>query len=167
MNFVVVSSVGIKSFVCILHFVTHSASFRHTNRYWNGLFSLPVWKYRKSYCTTPGIGIGIGIGVSININVKVLWQSFKTLCFLNPQMDLVYIWYDYRCWSKVLLSTVHTPAHDLEVKVTDWEINIVHIVWSGKFRLSNHFLDIEIFFFHCADFELRYAQNRSWSACWV
>ena len=37
-------------------------------------------------------------------------------------MDLVYIWYDYRCLSKILLSTIHTPAHDLEVKVTDLEI---------------------------------------------
>ena len=33
-------------------------------------------------------------------------------------MDLLYIWYGYRCWSKILLSTIHTPAHDLEVKVT-------------------------------------------------
>ena len=31
-------------------------------------------------------------------------KVFKTLYFLNPQMDLVYIWYDYRCWSKILLS---------------------------------------------------------------
>ena len=34
-------------------------------------------------------------------------------------MDLVYMWYVYRCWSKILLSSIHTPAHDLEVKVTD------------------------------------------------
>ena len=37
-------------------------------------------------------------------------------------MDFVYIWYDYSCWSKILLSTIHTPAHDLEVKFTDLEI---------------------------------------------
>ena len=56
------------------------------------IFSSPVRKYRKSYCTTPGVGVGVGIGV--NKNVKVLRQSFKTLYdLLNPQMDLVYIWY--------------------------------------------------------------------------
>ena len=50
--------------------------------------------------------------------VKVL----KTLYFLNPQTDLVYIWYNYRCWSKILLSTIQIPALDLEVKVMDLEI---------------------------------------------
>ena len=53
---------------------------------------------------------------------KVYVKVFKTLYFLNSQMDLVYMWYDYRCWSKFLLSTIHTPAHDLAVKVTDLEI---------------------------------------------
>ena len=36
-------------------------------------------------------------------------------------MDLLYIQYDYRYWSKVLFSTIPTPAYDLEVKVTDIE----------------------------------------------
>ena len=54
--------------------------------------------------------------------LKFYVKVFKALYFLNPQMDLVYIWYDYRCWSKILLSTIHAPAHDLEVKVTDLEI---------------------------------------------
>ena len=35
-------------------------------------------------------------------------------------MDLLYIWLDYRYWSKILLGTP-TPAYDLEVKVTDLE----------------------------------------------
>ena len=51
-----------------------------------------------------------------------IFEELKTLYFLNPQVDLVYIWYDYRCWSKILLSTIHTPAHDLDVKVMDLEI---------------------------------------------
>ena len=51
-------------------------------------------------------------------NVKV----FRTSCFLNPLMDLVYIWYNYRCWSKILLSPIHILAHDLKVKVMDLEI---------------------------------------------
>ena len=37
-------------------------------------------------------------------------------------MDLVYIWYDNRCWSKILFGTIHIPAHNLEVKVTDLQI---------------------------------------------
>ena len=68
-----------------------------------GIFSSPVRKYRKRYCTTPVISVSICGCVRFNTNVKVLCQS--DLIFLNPQMDLVYIWYDYRCWSKILLST--------------------------------------------------------------
>ena len=55
---------------------------------------------------------------TLKFHVKV----FKTLYLLNPQMDLVYIWYDYRCWSKILLSTIHIAAYDVQVKVTDLEI---------------------------------------------
>ena len=44
---------------------------------------------------------------------KFYFKVFKTSYFLNPPMDLVYIWYNYRCWSKILLSPIHTPAHDL------------------------------------------------------
>ena len=36
-------------------------------------------------------------------------------------MDFVYVWYDDRPWSKILLSTITTPMHDLKVKVTDLE----------------------------------------------
>ena len=41
------------------------------------VFSSPVRKYRKSYCTTPGTGGGVGV----NENVQVLCQSFKDLIF--------------------------------------------------------------------------------------
>ena len=34
-------------------------------------------------------------------------------------MDLVYIFYDESYWSKVLITTMLTPALDLKVKVTD------------------------------------------------
>ena len=37
-------------------------------------------------------------------------------------MDLVYIWYDDRHWSKILLSTIPNPMHDHKVKVTDLEL---------------------------------------------
>ena len=67
--------------------------------------------------------------------LKFYVRVYKTLYFLNSQMDLVYIRYDYRCWSKILWSTIHTPANDLEVKVTDLEI----LCWSfvSKFLRSD------------------------------
>ena len=37
-------------------------------------------------------------------------------------MDLVYVWYDDRHWSKILLSTIPTPMRGLKVKVTDLEL---------------------------------------------
>ena len=40
------------------------------------------------------------------------------LYILNPETYFVYIWYDYRCWSKILLGTIPTPAYDIEVKAT-------------------------------------------------
>ena len=39
-------------------------------------------------------------------------------------MELLYIWHDYRYWSKILFNTVPNPAYDLEVKVTDLEIYV-------------------------------------------
>ena len=57
---------------------------------------------------------GVGVGVGVNKNVEVYIKVFKTFYFLNPQTGLVYFWYDCRCWSKILLSTIHTPACDLD-----------------------------------------------------
>ena len=37
-------------------------------------------------------------------------------------MDLVYVWYDDRYWSKILLGTIPTPMRNLKVKVTDLEL---------------------------------------------
>ena len=37
-------------------------------------------------------------------------------------MNSVYVRYDDRHWSKILLSTIPTPMHDLKVKVTDLEL---------------------------------------------
>ena len=44
-------------------------------------------------------------------------------------MDLVYIWYGARYWSKILFSTIPTPMHDLKVKVTDFNfyVNILRL----------------------------------------
>ena len=54
--------------------------------------------------------------------LKFNFKVFRISYFINPQMDLVYIWFNYRCWSKILLSLIHTPACDLLVKVIDLEI---------------------------------------------
>ena len=39
-------------------------------------------------------------------------------------MELLYIWHDYRYWSKILFGIIPTQAYDLEVKVTDLEIYV-------------------------------------------
>ena len=39
-------------------------------------------------------------------------------------MDLVYIWYDDRYWSKILFSTIPNPIHDFKVKVTDLGLDV-------------------------------------------
>ena len=52
-------------------------------------------------------------------------------------MDLVYIWYDCKYWSKILCSTILTPAYGLEVKVTDLEILCLSFV--SKFLRSLNF----------------------------
>ena len=39
-------------------------------------------------------------------------------------MELLYIWHDYRYWSKFLFGTISVPAYELEVKVTDLEIYV-------------------------------------------
>ena len=57
-------------------------------------------------------------------------------------MDLVYIWYDYRCWSKTLLSTIPTPTHGLEVKVTDLEI--LCLSFASKFLRSDRQAQVQV-----------------------
>ena len=59
-----------------------------------------------------------------NFMFKFCVKVFKISWFLNPCMDLLYIWYDNRYWSKILFGTTPTPAYDLEVKVTDLEIYV-------------------------------------------
>ena len=67
-------------------------------------------KYRKSYCTTPGNGLGIA-AEAVSGLTNILKFYVKVL------MDLVFIWYNSRCWSKILLSHMHTL-----LKITDLEI---------------------------------------------
>ena len=48
--------------------------------------------------------------------LKFYVKVFRTSLFSNPMMDLVYIWYDDKYWSKILFNTIPTPMHDLKVK---------------------------------------------------
>ena len=43
-------------------------------------------------------------------------------------MYLLYIRHDYRCGSKLLLGTIHTPVYDLDVKVSDLEIYVKALI---------------------------------------
>ena len=84
---------------------------------------LLAWLYEST-----GTAIALPpVSALVSVLTKMLMfyiKVLKTLYFLNPQMDLVYIWYVYRCWSKILLNSIHIPAHDLEVKITDLEIYV-------------------------------------------
>ena len=46
--------------------------------------------------------------------------------FPNPVVYLFHVWYDDRCWSKLLCSMIPNPVHDFKVKVTDLEF----LYWS-------------------------------------
>ena len=67
------------------------------------------------------LGFALALALA-STNVKFCIKVFKTSLFPNPLMDLVYIWYDDRYWSKILFSTIPTPIHALKVKVTDLEL---------------------------------------------
>ena len=45
-------------------------------------------------------------------------------------MDLSYLWYDNRYWSKILFGNTHTPAYDQKVKVMDLEIYVNILLWN-------------------------------------
>ena len=60
---------------------------------------------RKSYFITRA-GVGVGVSKMLKVYIKVF----------------LIIWYDERYWSKILFSTIPTPSHDLQIRVTDLEI---------------------------------------------
>ena len=82
---------------------------------WSSLFSLPVRKYRKSYCSHPGVGVRVAQ------MLKFLIKVFISLYLLNILMDQVDTLHGGRYWSEVLCCTIMTHLGDLEVKVTDLE----------------------------------------------
>ena len=81
-------------------------------------------------------------------------------------MDLVYIWYDDRYWSKILFSTIPTPMHDLRsqtfmltfyVKVFKTSlfpnplIDLVHVCYDDRYwskvllsTILTHYLKVKV-----------------------
>ena len=82
------------------------------------VFSSPVRKYRKSYCSHPGVGVCVRVAQMLKFLIKV----FISLYLLNMLMDQVDTLHGGRYWSEVLCCTIMTHLGDLEVKVTDLEI---------------------------------------------
>ena len=62
---------------------------------------------------------------SLTSTSKFCIKVSMNLYFPSHTVDLVYIWYDDRYWSKVLFTTIPIPAHDLKVKVTDLELEAI------------------------------------------
>ena len=80
------------------------------------IFSSPEQSSWRAIVKPPASALALMLA-SASTNVK---KFFRTSLFPNPLMDLVYIWYDDRYWSKILFSTIPIPMHDLKVKVTDF-----------------------------------------------
>ena len=83
------------------------------------VFSSPVRKYRKSYCSHPGVGVGVRVRVRVAQMLKFLIKVFISLYLLNMLMDQVDTLHGGRYWSEVLCCIIMTHLGDLEVKVTD------------------------------------------------
>ena len=85
------------------------------------VFSSPVRKYRKSYCSHPGVGVGVGVGVAqmLKFLVKIFMSLYLLKLLMMDQVDTLHLG---RYWSEVLCCTIMTHLGDLEVKVTDLEI---------------------------------------------
>ena len=64
-------------------------------------YYLPVWRWQR-------------LLQMLKFCVKV----FRTSLFPNPMLHLVHVWCDDRYWSKILRSTIPTPLHDFNAKVT-------------------------------------------------
>ena len=102
------------------------------------LYSSPVRKYRKSYCSHPGVSVGVGVGVAQMLMFLV--KVFKSLYLLKLLMDQVDIMHVGRYWSEALCCIIMTHLGDLEVKVTDLEI-LCESFWF-KFFLSSYLLNM-------------------------
>ena len=72
---------------------------RHDYRYWSKIL----------FGTIPTTDYDLEVKVTdLEIYVKVLSLSFfKISSFLNPCMNLLSVWHDYRHCSKILISSIH------------------------------------------------------------
>ena len=70
------------------------------------LFSSPVRKYRKSYCSHPGVGVRVRVRVAQML--KFFIKVFISLYLLNMLMDQADTLHVGRYWSEVLCSTIMT-----------------------------------------------------------
>ena len=89
------------------------------------IFSSPEQRSRRAIVVPPASAFALALALALasaSTNV-ICVKVFKTSLFPNPLMDLVYVWYNDRYWSKILFSTIPTPIHDLKVKVTDLELS--------------------------------------------
>ena len=53
-----------------------------------------------------------------NFMLKFYVKVFK-ISVSKHLNNLNYVWYDDRYWSKNVFSTIYSPGHDLQVKITD------------------------------------------------
>ena len=65
------------------------------------LFSSPVRKYRKRYCSDPGVGVGVGVSVGVAQMLKFLVKVFMSIYLLKLLMGQVDTWHVGRYWSEV------------------------------------------------------------------
>ena len=83
-----------------------------------------IRKYRKSYCTHPGVGVGVRIGVAqmLVFFFFFFFFFFINLYLLNILMDQVDTLHLVDIGLKFLSCTTMTHLSDLEVKVRDLEV---------------------------------------------
>ena len=72
------------------------------------LFSSPVRKYRKSYCSHPGVRVRVCVHVHVAQMLKFFIKVFISIYLLNMLMDQVDTLHVGRYWSEVLCSTIMT-----------------------------------------------------------
>ena len=89
---------------------------------------------------SPGRAVALPLASASTFTLKV----FKSLYFPDHLTDLVHIWYDDRCSSKVLFS--NTPAHYLKVKVRSrsWTLKFLIL----KIFKSSYFPNYKMDFVH-------------------
>ena len=84
----------------------------YDDRYWS--------KILLSTIPTPMHGLKVKV---TGLDMLTFYAKvFRISLFPNPFMDLFHIWYDYRYWFKILISTIF--MHDL--KVTDFYAKVLH-----------------------------------------